>query len=77
MAEDVDAMMDAIPEQFRKRWCREDACACLGCVQMGNRLAIAKMNIPPEDSGRFTITKAEWDDWMGRQALALKEPTDG
>lgn len=42
--EQVDAIMAAIPEGWRKRWCggERGACACMGCVQIGNRAVIAE-----------------------------------
>jgi hypothetical protein len=40
----VDSIMAAIPEEWRRRWCggERGACACLGCVQIGNRAVIAE-----------------------------------
>jgi len=40
--EQVDAIMSAIPEEWRGRWCGGEygACACLGCAQIGNRAVI-------------------------------------
>lgn len=40
----VDAIMSAIPESFRTRWCggERSPCACMGCVQIGNRAIIAE-----------------------------------
>ncbi|HIH2744974.1 TPA: hypothetical protein ACYLN4_000643 [Burkholderia lata] len=42
--EQIDAIMAAIPENWRRRWCggERGACACLGCVQIGNRAVIAE-----------------------------------
>jgi hypothetical protein len=42
--EQVDAIMHAIPEEWRHRWCGGEygPCACMGCVQIGNRAVIAK-----------------------------------
>lgn len=83
MAEDVDAVMQTIPEEWRSRWCggERGLCACMGCVQIGNRLImtglkahqidpeyIDETKIPPEIFKRFKVTKAEWEDWMRRQA---------
>ena len=41
----IDAIMSAIPESFRTRWCggERGACACMGCVQIGNRAVIARI----------------------------------
>jgi len=38
----IDAIMAAIPEQWRARWCSSRLCACLGCVQTGNKAVIAQ-----------------------------------
>jgi hypothetical protein len=40
----IDAIMDAIREQWRTRWCggEHGPCACMGCVQIGNRAVIAE-----------------------------------
>lgn len=42
--EQIDAIMAAIPKQWRRRWCggERGPCACLGCVQIGNRQVIAE-----------------------------------
>ena len=42
--EQVDAVMQAIPVRWRTRWCgaEQGACACMGCVQTGNRQVIAE-----------------------------------
>ena len=38
----VDTLMQLIPKPFRSRWCGGERgdCACLGCVQIGNRAVI-------------------------------------
>lgn len=81
MADDVDAVMQTIPEGWRTRWCggEEGPCACMGCVQIGNRLVmtgtrvtlvdpeyINESKIPHEVYQRHKITREEWDDWMRR-----------
>lgn len=40
----VDEIMQAMPEGCRTRWCgaEQGDCACLGCVQIGNRAVIAE-----------------------------------
>lgn len=40
----VDAVLQAIPARWRTRWCgaEKGACACMGCVQTGNRQVIAE-----------------------------------
>lgn len=81
---EVDAIMRSVPEQWRERWCGGEAgpCACLGCVQIGNRyvMALATSGRPflgdPEHinetlipSGifyQYKITKDEWLRWMSR-----------
>ena len=42
--EDVDAIMQQIPTEWRRRWCGGENgwCGCLGCVQIGNRAVIYK-----------------------------------
>jgi len=81
MAEDVDAVMRTIPEQWRTRWCGAEAgaCACMGCVQIGNRLVMAGLRpdqvdpeyideskVAPERYRKYKISKAEWLEWMRR-----------
>lgn len=85
MADDIDAVMQTIPEEWRTNWCgREDGpCACLGCVQVGNRLVMAGLKvtqcdpeyideskIDPAIYKKYKVTKAEWSDWMARQSSA-------
>lgn len=40
----IDAIMAAIPEDSRRRWCggERGPCACLGCVQICNRAVIVE-----------------------------------
>ena len=79
MAEDVNAVMQTIPSEWRTNWCGGEygPCACLGCVQVGNRLImaglkvhqvdpeyIAEAKIPRETYDRFKISRIEWEDWM-------------
>ena len=81
MADDVDAVMRSIPEEWRRRWCGGEygACACTGCVQIGNRLImtgrkvtqcdpehISEALIPPDTYAKYKVTKAEWEAWMQR-----------
>ncbi len=78
----VDAVMQTIPEKWRSRWCGGESgpCACMGCVQIGNRLImvglevhqcdpeyIDETKIPKEIYDRFKITKDEWQNWMQAQ----------
>jgi hypothetical protein len=86
MAEDVDAVMRTMPTEWRTRWCGAiesggGGCACMGCVQIGNRLIMAGRNVTqcdPEyidetkiDPGtykKFKVTKDEWLAWMAHQS---------
>lgn len=88
MAEDVDTVMQTIPEQWRTRWCGAiepggGGCACMGCVQIGNRLAMASLKatqcdpeyideskIDADTYKRLKVTKEEWLAWMERQPTA-------
>lgn len=42
--EQIDALMAAIPEGWRYHWCggERGPCACMGCVQIGNRTIMAE-----------------------------------
>jgi hypothetical protein len=88
MAEDVDtvdAVMRAMPEAWRTRWCggERGPCGCLGCVQIGNRLImtglkasqidpehIDESKIPAEVFKIYKVTKEEWAEWMARNTLS-------
>lgn len=87
MAEDVDAVMQSIPEEWRTRWCGGESgpCACIGCVQIGNRLImtgrevtqcdperINEAKIPRDTYEKYKVTKAEWEAWMKRQHQSEK-----
>jgi hypothetical protein len=78
MAEDVDAVMQTIPAEWRHRWCggEHGPCACMGCVQVGNRLImvglkahqvdpeyIDETRIPADIYARYKITRDEWLAW--------------
>lgn len=79
MAEDVDAVMQTIPAEYRTRWCggENGPCACMGCVQVCNRLVMTGRKITqcdPEyiDESKipadvYKVTKDEWQAWMQRQ----------
>ncbi len=85
MAEDVDAVMRTIPESWCTHWCGAiepggGGCACMGCVQIGNRLVMANRKVTQCDPEyideskidadiykRFKVTKDEWAAWMVRQ----------
>lgn len=83
MADDVDAVMQTIPAEWRTRWCggENGPCACLGCVQVGNRLIMARLKvtqcdpeyidettIPTDIFKKYKITKEEWTEWMRKHA---------
>ncbi len=80
---EVDALMSQIPECWRENWCggERGLCACMGCVQIGNRTIMARENgtphsgdpeyineqeINPEVRQRLKITREEWEAWMKR-----------
>lgn len=83
---DVDQIMQTIPERWRRRWCggERGPCACMGCVQIGNRIIMAETitgrsyqgdpeyikeaAIPRDIYNRFKITKEEWEAWKVRVA---------
>jgi len=82
MDKDVDAIMQTISEKYRTRWCggENGPCACMGCVQVCNRIImvetmtgrkyrgdpeyINELKIPKEIYDKFKITKSEWEAWM-------------
>lgn len=50
MAENVDYVMNTIPQEWRRRWCNAiepggGGCACRGCVQIGNRLVMTNLKV--------------------------------
>jgi hypothetical protein len=51
-SDEVDAIMQTMPEDWRYRWCESKVCACMGCVGVGSR----------------DVTKAEWHVWVSRQS---------
>lgn len=82
---EVDAVMQTIPAGWKERWCggEEGPCACMGCVQIGNRLVMAgktaaqvdperidERRIPGLVYQRYKVTKAEWTSWMQRRSDA-------
>lgn len=82
---DVDQIMQTIPEKWRDRWCggERGPCACMGCVQIGNRLIMAQettgdryhgdpeyideRKITKEIYNKYKITKEEWETWMDKR----------
>ena len=51
----VDEVMQEIPSQWRRRWCGGEAgpCACLGCVQIGNRRVMAERMLREGSAAAF------------------------
>lgn len=41
-AQQIDALMSEIPKAWQTHWCQSGLCACLGCVQTGNKATIYK-----------------------------------
>jgi len=83
MADDVDAVMQTIPAEYRTRWCGGEygPCACVGCVQVCNRLImvgltidkidpeyIDESKIPDDIYVKYKITHEEWTAWMKKHA---------
>ena len=82
--QEIDNLMAQIPINWRDRWCggEDGPCACLGCVQIGNRRIMAEAMISPPylgdpeyiDEGRIApkiyeslkITREEWENWRKR-----------
>ena len=78
---EIDKIMQTIPEKWRNRWCGGEygPCACMGCVQIGNRMVMFKkvkghdffgdpeyineQAIPPAIYRKYKITKEEWELW--------------
>lgn len=78
--------MAQIPAEWRNRWCggERGPCACMGCVQIGNRAIMAKAvtgmpyrgdpeyiseaKIPRDIFDRLKITREEWENWRSRQS---------
>ena len=83
--DEISAIMETIPKEWRNRWCGGELglCACMGCVQIGNRMIMAKevtgsvfrgdpeyideSKIPKDVFEKHKITKEEWELWL--QAL--------
>jgi len=77
--EELNALMQRIPEKWRKRWCQAELCACMGCVQTGNKQIMAEAmsgnkyigdpeyidesRIDPDVYKTLKITKEEWEVW--------------
>lgn len=90
--QEVDAIMQTIPADWRRRWCggERGACACLGCVQIGNRMVMAKKAlgrpyggdperideaaIPLEVFNEFKVSRQEWEAWCGAHPAPVDAP---
>jgi len=80
--DEIDAIMQTIPAKWRTHWCggERGPCACIGCVQIGNRLIMAREVLGYEYPGdpehldermfpgdvfsKYKITRQEWERWM-------------
>jgi len=78
---EINKIMETIPTEWRHRWCggENGPCACMGCVQIGNRFLMYKemagkahhgdpeyvdeASIPKEIYKNIKITKEEWELW--------------
>ena len=78
---EINSIIQTIPEKWRHRWCggEKGPCACMGCVQIGNRIIMAETvlgykyqgdpeyinesKIPTEIYDKFKIHKDEWELW--------------
>jgi hypothetical protein len=85
--DEVDKIMQTIPRKWRTYWCggERGPCACLGCVQIGNRMVmvetasghkfrgdpeyIDESRIPPEIYKKYKVTREEWEAWMKSNQL--------
>lgn len=79
MADNVDQVMQSIPAAWRGRWCEAEVCACMGCVQIGNRKImyrammgkpfvgdpeyINEQQISQEVWDEYKVTREEWEVW--------------
>lgn len=57
--EEIDLLMNSVPDVYKLHWCEARACACLGCVQM---------SVHPEK-----IKKEEWEAWKKRSSHESKK----
>jgi hypothetical protein len=82
---EINDIMQTIPEEWRIRWCggENGPCACMGCVQIGNRMIMFKeaegrdfhfdpeyineQAIPPDIYEKYKITKEEWKLWINEK----------
>jgi hypothetical protein len=54
---EVNAAMQMIPSAWRKRWCKSQACACLGCVNGSGGGHFVFQGVKP-------VSEDEWKQWM-------------
>ncbi len=62
----IHEVMEAMPEQWRHRWCGGSACACLGGANCSGGLM------------RHGFTKQDWEDWKAETGFVdpVKEEPD-
>ena len=81
--EEINKIMLTIPEKWRYHWCKAEVCACLGCVQVGNRVVmyekdtgkkfmgdpeyIAEQKITNTIYEKYKVTKEEWELWKKKE----------
>lgn len=80
--EEINYIMSTIPKEWQNRWCggERGPCACMGCVQIGNRYImwnkayggrysgdpeyIDESRFPQEIYEKYKIHREEWELWM-------------
>ncbi len=80
--DEINSIMNTIPKDWKNRWCGGESgpCACMGCVQIGNRLIMYEKAtgmkfygdpeyieielIPIEIYEKYKITKGEYLLWL-------------
>jgi hypothetical protein len=85
--EEINNIMSTIPKEWQTRWCggENGACACMGCVQIGNRIIMYEKNydkkffgdpeyidesrISQEIYEKYKINKDEWKSWAQSNGL--------
>ena len=60
--EEINELMLSVAPDWRFRWCEDDACACMGCVNVSGKL------------GKI-LSKEEWDKWVFHQGLLSDKRT--
>jgi len=80
--DEIKKIMSTIPKEWQEHWCggEHGMCACMGCVQIGNRMImyekatgnrfygdpeyINEASIPVEIYEKYKISKEEWFLWI-------------